>query len=113
MIETTIRNYLVTHSGVPVDVLFEAPKDPPASYIILEKTGSSLSNRLCTSTIAVQSIAGTLFEAATLNESLKSILTSADIENVFDISLDTDYNFTNTNTKEYRYQAVYQITYKE
>ena len=25
--------------------------------------------------------------------------------------LDTDYNFTDTSTREYRYQAVYDLTY--
>ena len=32
--------------------------------------------------------------------------------NIFGVHLQADYNFTNTQTKQYRYQAVYEINYK-
>ena len=33
--------------------------------------------------------------------------------NVFRCELNGDYNFTDTETKRYRYQAVFDLTYKE
>jgi hypothetical protein len=47
-----------------------------------------------------------------LNESVKSAMEGfAQLANVTRVELDTDYNFTNTTTKQYRWQAVYNITH--
>ena len=35
----------------------------------------------------------------------------AESTNIFKSSLNSDYNFTDTSTKKYRYQAVYDIYY--
>lgn len=111
MIEKEILDYLTAElPSVPVYV--EVPRTPPSVYVVIDKTGSSERNRLRTATLAVQSIAPSMYEAASLSESVISALKSAEIENVFGISLDSDYNFTDTETKEHRYQAVFDITYK-
>ena len=72
-------------------------------------------DRLDTATVAIQSIAGTLYEAAALNERVKQVMENLPYQeaNVFRAGLNSDYNFTDEETKERRYQAVYQITYKE
>lgn len=113
MIETIVLGALKNALSVPV--VMEAPEDKPASYVVVDKTGSQRSNRIDRATFAVQSIASTLYEAATLNEQVKAVMDQLPYlsEYVFGSELNGDYNFTDTETKERRYQAVYIITYKE
>ena len=113
MIETIVLNALADQLSVPV--YMEAPEDKPPSYVVLDKTGSRRENRIDHATFAVQSIAGSLYEAAILNETVKSVMDRLPrlTEEIFSAALDSDYNFTDTQTKERRYQAVYNITYKE
>lgn len=110
MIETTVLNYLSEELAEPC--YMEVPADPPATFVVIDKTGSSRLNLVNEATLAIQSYAATKAQAAELNERVKSamdnIVTLADIGGV---KLNSDYNFTNTQTKKYRYQAVYVLTY--
>ena len=120
MIETIILNALSEGLNVQgetpaVPVLMEIPEEKPATYVVLDKTGSQRSNHIDRATFAVQSIAPSLYEAATLNEQVKAVMDQLPYltEAVFAAELNGDYNFTDAETKERRYQAVYIITYKE
>lgn len=108
MIEIMIKNYLDGHLSVPS--FLERPETAPKRFVLFEKTGSSKANHLPSSTIAFQSYAESLYEAATLNEEVKKVVESMIIMNEMrGISLNSDYPFPDTTTKEYRYQAVYDI----
>lgn len=110
MIETTILDYL--SSVLPEPCSLEVPERPPARFVVLEKTGSSRENHINTASFAVQSYAPSLFEAAELNERVKAAMDDLiQLPDIFSSKLDSDYNFTDTATKKYRYQAVYNITY--
>ena len=113
MIETIILTALSNQMSVPI--YMEAPEEKPARYVVLQKTGSRRENRLDSATFAVQSIAETLYEAAALNEQVKAVMDNLPYlaDEIFSAALDSDYNFTDTDTKQRRYQAVYIITYKE
>lgn len=111
MIAETKIIELLLNSGI--DTYMERPKDAPEEYCIVERTGSSSSNYVTTATIAVQSISGSLAKAAKLNEKVKKIILTSDIEGISSIKLMSDYNFTNTAAKQYRYQAVYSVVTKE
>ena len=108
MVEEKIRDYLA--AALPVPVYMERPYQVPERYVIVEKTGSSMENQLYSVTIAIQSYAPTLYRAARLNEDVKAaafgMLEHGDIASV---RLNSDYNFTDTSTKTYRYQAVFNI----
>lgn len=110
MIETTVLDYLSEELAEPC--YMEVPAEPPATFVVIDKTGSSRLNLVNEATLAIQSYAATKAQAAELNERVKSamdnIITLADIGGV---KLNSDYNFTNTQTKKYRYQAVYVLTY--
>ena len=110
MIETTVLDYLSEELAEPC--YMEVPAEPPATFVVIDKTGSSRLNLVNEATIAIQSYAAKKEQAAELNERVKSamdnIITLADIGGV---KLNSDYNFTNTQTKKYRYQAVYVLTY--
>ena len=110
MIETTVLDYLSEELAEPC--YMEVPAEPPATFVVIDKTGSSRLNLVNEATLAIQSYAATKAQAAELNERVKTamdnIITLADIGGV---KLNSDYNFTNTQTKKYRYQAVYVLTY--
>ena len=82
------------------------------TYVLLEKTSSSKSNHLPSATFAFQSYADSLYNAAVLNDKVKKVVESLiELDEIRGLSLNTDYNFTDTTTKQYRYQAVYDINH--
>ena len=84
----------------------------PESYVLFEKTGSGENNLISSSTYAFQSYAPTLYEAALLNAELKEALKDLiKLDEISKIKLNSDFNYTDTTTKEYRYQAVFDITH--
>lgn len=111
MIEKIVKDYLNRELEVPA--YLEKPARVPKRYVLLEKTGSGQNITLKDATFAIQSCAESLYEAAALNESVKAaMLDIADgIGMVVNCRLNSDYNFTNTEAKEYRYQAVFNITH--
>ena len=110
MIETIVLDYL--SSVLPEPCSLEVPERPPARFVVLEKTGSSRENYINTASFAVQSYAPSLFEAAELNERVKAAMDDLiQLPDIISSDLDSDYNFTDTSTKRYRYQAVYDIIY--
>ena len=110
MIEVIIKNYLAEKLSVPV--VLEVPADPPKSFALLEKTGSSREEHIYSAKLAIQSYAPSMYEAARLNERVKAAMDSAaELDAVSASRLNSDYNFTDTTTKRYRYQAVYDLVY--
>lgn len=110
MIEIVIKDFLDGHLSVPS--FLERPSKPPEQYVLLEKAGSGKRNYLPTSTFIFQSYASSMYEAAKLNEELKEVVESMIIlDEISGIKLNSDYNFTDTTTKEYRYQAVFDINH--
>lgn len=115
MIEKRVLDYLsgaFDDSGIPVAM--EVPSPMVGRYIVIEKTGSGENNGLCRATLAIQSIAPTLYEAAQINNDVKAAMRGLpQLVNIFRCECNSDYNFTNPQTKERRYQAVFDIFYKE
>lgn len=117
IIEKTLLDYLVNRNidDINGNVYVMTPKQPlPDDYIVIDKTGARTANGITTATIAIQSISSeSLLKAIQINEAVNAAMEHfREIENVFGVHLQTDYNFTNSLTKQYRYQAVYEITYK-
>ena len=110
MIEKTIIDYL---SGkLDMKVYMEIPEKKPGAFVVIEKTGSSRINHIESATLAVQSYGQTLVEAAKLNERVKQAMDDViELPSIGSVRFSTDYNFTDTTLKHYRYQAVYDITY--
>ena len=110
MIEKTILDYLTENLEVPV--YMELPPNPPTTCVVIEKTGSDVRNHIYSAMIALQSYAETLYQAAELNEAVKALMNKASVLNdVTSSRLNSDYNFTDTATHRYRYQAVYDISH--
>ena len=99
--------------NLDVDVFLEVPPRPPKKFVTIEKTGSGRRNYIDSATIAFQSWSATSkYEAAELNDKVKQVIFDSIKEpNISRAELNSDYDYTDTSTKKYRYQAVFDITY--
>lgn len=110
MIEIVIMAHLKSKLNVPV--LMEKPEPLLSEYVLFEKAGGGGANKIGSATFAFQSYAPSLYKAILLNEKVKLAVDSlTEINEVSGVRLNSDYNFTDTTTKEYRYQAVYDINH--
>lgn len=112
MIEKILLEHLNNELAIPC--YMEKPEPIPDEFIRIEKIGSTNNNFIETATFAVQSYGTSLLATAKLNlnvkKALKNIVTKNQISAVKILS---DYNFTDTTKKLYRYQVVVNITYYE
>lgn len=109
-----IEKILLDHLSASLEVVcgMEVPSNAPDSFVVLEKTGDRCENQISTAIVAVQSYGPSLYEAACLNERVKAAMeTAAALPGVAAVHRNSDYNFTDTTTKRYRYQAVFDVTY--
>ena len=110
MIEAIVRSFL--KEKISCEVYMEEPEEIQDTYVIIEKTGGRKSNGINSATIAIQSYAKSLADACLLNEAVKLALEEIDTQDpISKAELNSDYNFTDTETKRYRYQAVYDFLY--
>lgn len=110
MVESIVKNYLQSNLNVPVRL--EEEDDLGKEYILIEKTGSNKENHVASATLAVQSFSMSLYGAATLNERVKTAMEKIiELDDISKCELNSDYNYTDTNRKKYRYQAVFDIVY--
>lgn len=114
MIEITVRNYLLGKNlSVGTDIYLETPETLPDEYLLIEKTGSGKTNQISQAMIVIKSISSkSLYRSMSINEEVKEAMEGIIYaEDIFACELNSDYNFTNTTTKEYRYQAVFNLRY--
>lgn len=110
MIETIIRDYLNGLGAVPAAMEIPAGGVTPPCWVIQKTGGGTIEGHVCTPTLAIQSYGATLYEAAALNETLKAAMKgAAELNEIARVELNSDYNFTDTTKKLYRYQAVFDI----
>lgn len=110
MIEETVLDYL--SEKIPVMVRMEEEPDMPNEYILVEKTGGGETNHIRRATIAVQSYAGSLYRAMQINEEVKEAMDDIVIlDEISRCTLNSDYDYTDTTRKKYRYQAVFDIVH--
>lgn len=109
MIEKVVLDYL-NDNLTGVKAYMERPKNEPKKYVLIQKTGSGLSDHISNSTFALQSYANSLFDAASLNESVKEAMLEIDaLDAIANVRLNSDYNYTDATKEKYRYQAVFDI----
>lgn len=110
MIEELIRNYLLSVLTVPVYT--DVPAEPPAAFVEIERTGGGISEHIRNAMVAVKSYGATRYKAAELHERVLELLPDiATGDRISACDLNAEYDFTDTETKMYRYQAVFDIIY--
>lgn len=81
-------------------------------FVLIEKTGGGEENHIKNSTLAIQSFSDSLYNTALLNEKIKELMKQIiELDEVSKCSLNSDYNYTIPNTKEYRYQAIFDLVH--
>lgn len=97
-------------TGIPVYV--DVPSEPPESYIVIERTGGGEEEHIRSAMIAIQSYGMSRLQAATLHENVLSAMHGLiTLDNVSACNVNSEYDFTDTETKRYRYQAVFDVIY--
>jgi hypothetical protein len=110
MIEKIVLDYL--NEALDVPCYMEYPEEKILPFVVIEKTGSGESNHIKNATFALQSVAESLYAAAELNGDVKAAMDAIIIRPDISASkLNGDYNFTDAATKQYRYQAIYDLYY--
>lgn len=91
----------------------EEPESPPKTYAVIGRVGGGMENHISRALITVRSYAPTLAQAAELNKQIKfeMVYGLPELPQIAGIRLNSDYNNTDPETRRYRYQAVYEITY--
>lgn len=111
LIEKIINDYLNSLDGV--ESYTEMPRTFPGRCYLIEKTGDSRADRINRATVAIKSYGESLYDSMELNEALKDAMLDGlvRLDEVAGVKLNSDYNFTDTTTKRYRYQAVFSVSY--
>ena len=110
MIEKTILDWLTDAGLTAYMEIPEGGGTPP--FVVVERTGGGDENRIRSAMIAIQSYGATLYGAAELNERVLEIMDGiAELPEIAACDLNSDYNFTDTAKKIYRYQAVFDVVY--
>ncbi len=113
MIEKITYDYLSAILNAPVSM--EVPEsNTPDEFVVVEKVAGSVTDYIRFATIAIQSYSLTsLYGAAQLNEFVHEAMDAmADhVEAISECRMVSDTNFTDTSTKRYRYQCLYNIYY--
>lgn len=110
MIEKIIYDYL-TEAGLTAGMeIPEGGITPP--FVLIERTGGGEDEHIRNAAIAIQSYGSSLYDAASLNSTVVALM--GDIISLPEISacnLNSDYNYTDTTKRLYRYQAVFDVVY--
>lgn len=108
MIEKVILDYLSSKLGVKV--LMEDTNEN--ELVTIEKVGGSKTNHLFSSSFTFQSYSTSKYKAAMLNEKvIEAVEAMIELDEIIKIKLEANYDYTDTETKRYRYQALFDITH--
>lgn len=109
MIEKIVLDYLSDVMSVEV---YTEKRGQQGKYIIIEKVGGGKTDHIKRASLAIQSYADSMYEAAELNDKVKDAMDGIiALPSISSCKLDTDYNFTDTTSKKYRYQAVFDLVH--
>lgn len=110
MIEKIVLDYL--NGKLTVTAYAEEKKDMPEEYILIEKTGGGGNSCIRNATLAIQSFSASKFGAAKLNEKVEEAMENIiELDDISKCTLNSDYDYTDTARKKYRYQSVYDIVH--
>lgn len=109
MIEKTVLDFMTAELDVPV--YMEIPDEPTGPFVVIEKVGATRTNFLYDTSLAFQSYSLTsMYEAAALDERVREAADRLpELAEISGAYLASNYNFTDTRTKRYRYQCTYEV----
>lgn len=113
MIEIEIRDYLNSAEvELSAAVYTEQPATKPNEFFLLEKIGESITDQIKRATIVIQSHAKSLYRASEMStEVISAMLEMIAEDGISRVSLNSNTNYTDSTTKQYRYQATFVVTF--
>lgn len=111
MIEITVKDYLENALGVEVYAML--PPKHGETWVTVERTGGTDEFGKKTARLAIQSNAPTLYETIRLNDRVINEMLWGLIRliTISRVELNSTYNYTDTDDKQPRYQAVFDIVH--
>lgn len=110
IIESLIINHLNNNLSVEAHSLIPANK--PDSFVVVERTGGNINNHIKSGMFVTDCYAQTMEAAAELCEAVIAAMENLNIYNeVASVRLNSHYNDTDTASHEYRYGALFEVTY--
>lgn len=110
MIEEIVINYLQPILHVPVSTAHN--EHDPDAFVIIERVGGGSENHVRNASIAIQSYAPTMYQAAQLHEAVLDAMDNImALDGIAWSNLNAEYNYTDEETKKPRYQALFDISY--
>lgn len=110
LIEKVIYDFL--REKLSAGVFMTIPETPPSRFVLVELTGHADRDLIQNATFAIQSYGESLLDAAELNREVLNVMEQFTcLSEVSGCHLNTYYNFTDTETKKPRYQAIYDISH--
>lgn len=111
MIEELIINHLNEGlSGVCASAMIPAVR--PALFVTVERTGGSIENHVKQGMFVTDCYAGSVLDAALLCETVILLMeTLPEHDEVASVRLNSHYNDTDTELHEYKYGALFEVTY--
>lgn len=111
MIEKIILDYL-NEALETCRAYMERPKERPGRFVLVEITGQRKVENIYYTTVAIQSYAESLYFAAELDDAIGVIMDSITaLDEIASVELNSSYNFTDSTTREYRYQSVFSLVH--
>lgn len=108
--EKIILDFLNEQMNVPV--YLEVQDQMPDEFILIERNGSSYEDFIYETSFIIQSYAKSMYKAAVLNEEMKrAMFKLVESDDVSSVTLNSDYNWTDTTKKHYRYQAIFEVVF--
>ena len=110
MIEKIVLDYL--NNALEYPTYTQEQNNGEKYFYLIQKVGSSVDNKIDTSMVAVQSYAPSRYEAAEMSyamiEAMDDII---QLDEIGKCKKNSDYDYTDTSKKRYRYQALFEIVH--
>ena len=111
IIESLIINHLNT-GLVGVEAHSLIPNHRPDSFVVVERTGGNIENHIKYGMFVTDCYGKTPLDAAELCETVISLMESlVEHDEVSSVRLNSHYNDTDTALHEFKYGALFEITY--
>ena len=111
MIELDIKNFIESEFDYPA--YMERPQTAIDTFFVIEKISGSRDEQIDFARVAVQTFAPSMYQAASLCEQLNDEMLNnfVTLPNITKVKLNSSYDHTDTTTKKYRYQSLFEIYY--
>lgn len=113
MIEVTLRDYLIRNlENIPV--LFEKPKQKPATYVLIHGIDSGVINHIQADTFSFTTIAPSYYEAKILSNRVKDLIfNSIEIPTISSAKLGGQNSRAVASESAYEYELIFNFYHYE